>query len=31
MPNLLHAAIHRIQQEVIHIESIPNAVVLLKV
>ena len=30
-PNLLHAAVHRIQQEGAHIESIPHAIDLLKV
>ena len=30
-PNLLHAAVHRIQHETSHIESIPHALDLLKV
>jgi len=30
-PNLIHAAVHRIQQEGVHIESIPHAIDLLKV
>jgi hypothetical protein len=30
-PVLLHASVHRIQLEAVHIESIPHAVDLLKV